>query len=188
MGKSHKIGTRSKVRTLSRWGRGLWRRAEHAVAETAEAEAAGGPAPGETAGGPASSSTEPAGRPAAGVAGRPAPEVAGRPAPEVAGRPAPRQEAGRPAPAAWCAPEYWVHSEDAEQTLNEVYRTLSWRLHEGYADYAAGAAAHSLVKRREGQLEPDHWAFADPDLERTLKNYLYDHPSDGYTGRAPRLT
>ena len=175
-----KRGFRSKERTLSRWGRGLWRRAETAVAEAVDAEEAGGPAPEETAGGPASSSTEPAGRPAAGAAGRPAPEAAGRPAP--------RQEAGRPAPAAWCAPEYWVHSEDAEQTLNEVYRTLSWRLHEGYADYAAGAAAHSLVKRREGQLEPDHWAFADPDLERTLKNYLYDHPSDGYTGRAPRLT
>ena len=95
MGKSHKRGTRSKVRTLSRWGRGLWRRAEHAVAETAEAEAAGRPAPQETAGGPASSSTEPAGRPAAGVAGRPAPGVAGRPAPEVAGRPAPEVGGGK---------------------------------------------------------------------------------------------
>ena len=175
-----KRGFRSQERNLARWGRGLWRRAEAAVERAVVAEEAGGPAPQETAGGSASSSTEPAGRPAAGAAGRPAPEAAGGPAP--------RQEAGRPAPAAWCAPEYWVHSEDAEKTLNEVYRTLSWRLHEGYADYAAGAAAHSLVKRRGGQLEPDHWAFADPDLERTLKNYLYDHPSDGYTGRAPRLT
>ena len=180
MGKSHKGGVRSKERTLSRWGRGLWRRAEQAVAETAEAEAAGRPAPGETAGGPASSSAEPAGRPAAGVAGRPAPKVAGRPAPE--------QEAGRPAPAAWCAPEYWAHSEDAEQTLQEAYRTLSWRLHEGYADYADGAAAHCFVKRREGRLEPDHWALADPDIRQTLVNYVYDHPTDGYTGGAPRLT
>ena len=106
MGKSYKRGIRSKEQTLSRWGRGLWRRAEHAVAETAEAEAAGRLAPEETAGGPAPSSTEPVGRPAARTAGRPAPEVAGRPALE--------QEAGRPAPAAWCAPEYWVHSEDAE--------------------------------------------------------------------------
>ena len=174
-----KRGYRSQERNLARWGRGLWRRAEAAVERAVVAEEAGGPAPQETAGGSASS-TELAGRPAAGAAGGPAPEAAGRPAPG--------QEAGRPAPAAWCAPEYWVYTEDAEKTLNEVYRTLSWRLHEGYADYAAGAAAHSLVKRREGQLEPDHWAFADPDLERTLKNYLYDHPSDGYTGRAPRLT
>ena len=180
MGKSHKRGFRSKERTLSRWGRGLWRRAEQAVAEAAVAEAAGGPAPEETAGGSASPSWGPARGPAARVAGRPAPGVAGGPAPE--------QEAGRPAPAAWCAPEYWVHSEDAEQTLQEVYRTLSWRLHEGYADYAAGAAAHCLAKRREGGLEPDHWALSDPNIRQTLVNYLYDHPRDGYTGRAPRLT
>ena len=152
MGKSHKRGICSKERTHSRWGRGLWRWAEQAVAETAEADAAG------------------------------------RPAPEVAGRLAPEQEAGRPAPAAWCAPEYWVHSEDAGQTLQKVYRTFSWRLHEGYVDYAAGAAAHCLVKRREGRLEPRHWALVDPDIRQTLVNYLYDHPTDGYTGRAPRFT
>ena len=38
-----------------------------------------------------------------GLAGRPAAGAAGGPAPEAAGRPAPGQEAGRPAPAAWCA-------------------------------------------------------------------------------------
>ena len=76
-----------------------------------------------------------------------------------------------------------MHSEEAEQTLNEVYRTLSWRLHEGYADYAVGAAAHCLVKRREGRLEPDHWAFADPDLRQTLRNYVLVRPSERWLHR-----
>ena len=175
-------------RTLSRWGRGLWRRAEQAVAEAAVAEAAGGPALEETAGGSASSFTGPAGGPAARVAGRPAPGVAGGPAPE--------QEAGRPAPAAWCAPEYWEHSEDAEQTLQEVYRTFSWRLHEGYADFAAGAAAHCLAKRQESRLEPDHWALgtyrpehqADPGelLVRPSERWLHRKSASPYLSSSSR--
>ena len=185
MGKSAKRGFRSKGRTLSSWGRGLWRRAEQAVAEAAAAEASGEPEPEETAGGSASSSTGPAGGSAARVAGRSAPGVAGGPAPE--------QEAGRPAPAAWCAPEYWVHSEDAEQTLQEVYRTLSWRLHEGYADYAAGAAAHCLAKRREGGLEPDlgtvgpkHQADPGELLVRPSERWLHRKSASPYLSSSSR--
>ena len=140
------------------------------VAETAEAEAAGRPAPEEPAGRPAA---RVAGRPAPEVAGRPAAEVAGTPAPEVAGRPAPEQVAASPAPAVRsAADEVRLHSEDAAWTRLEVLCNLNRRLYAGHADWVAGAALCCLTRRRARETEADNWPPAT-DI-RTALNKVYE--------------
>lgn len=180
MGKANKRGARSEARVLARWGRGQWRRAQNAAAEVAAAEASGRSEPSGAAGGSA---------PSASAAVRPAPSAS-----PAAGSPAAEQDAGSSAPAEWpwVPPQYWAHSDEAEWLLNEVHLTLAWRLHSGYADYAAGSAAYCLAKRREGGVKllgarKEHW-WADPDLNGTLRTYLREHPRDGFTGGTSRWT